>query len=307
MTNLKSLLAFSHVLRHGSLQAAAERMNLSQPAVSRLISNLEHEVGLTLFHRDRRALRPTEEAQRFHRETERILAGVEHLGQIAADIRNGTGQTLRVIAMSRLAIGVLPQAVAAFKLRKPEVQLDVEMHHRRDVERWMSGRQFDIGFAPLPISEPSLDVAPLATVPLVAVASRSSSLGGRRTVKPLSAADLAEHPMIALTPDTLLQSQVDAIFSSAGIEPRVGMRVSSSLVACRIAATGVGFAITDLLSAHVVQSMVRIIPIEPGFDISFGRLSSRSQQIGSAAEEFTREMKAAIWQVLSVYDFASKA
>ncbi|NSX53703.1 LysR family transcriptional regulator [Sulfitobacter algicola] len=60
-------------------------MNLSQPAVSRLISNLEHELGFTLFHRDRRALRPTQEGQRFFRETERILARMEQLADIAPD------------------------------------------------------------------------------------------------------------------------------------------------------------------------------------------------------------------------------
>ena len=97
--NLKALSAFCQIQRQGSLSAAAQAMNLSQPAVSRLVSGLEHEIGFALFHRDKRALRPTDEGRRFQREAERILAGIEQLGGIARDIRRGGGQSLRVVAL----------------------------------------------------------------------------------------------------------------------------------------------------------------------------------------------------------------
>lgn len=306
MTSLKALVAFCHVLRHGSLGAAAERMNLSQPAASRLISNLERDVRLTLFHRDRRALRPTDEARRFHREAERILAGVEHLDEIASDIRSGVGQRLRVVAMSRLAVGALPRAVASFRQRMPEVRLTVEVHHRRDMERWIAGRQFDIGFGPLPISEASLEARRLADVPLVAVMGRSSPIAEQGVAGGIGAAALSRHPMVALTPDTLLQSQVDAVFAAAGVGPKIGLRVSSSHVACLTAATGIGYAVADLVTASALGDDARVIPIEPRFYVAFGLLFAADHQPSSAAMAFADEMRDSIRSTLRVHSSASE-
>lgn len=281
--NLKALTAFCLIQRHGSLSSAAAAMSLSQPAVSRLVSNLEHEIGFALFHRDRRALRPTDEARRFHREAERILAGIEQLRDIAVDIRRGAGQRLRVVAMSRLANGLLPRATAAFHTAMPDVDLTLETHHRRDMERWVSGRQFDVGFGPLPIREAALDAAPLGSVGAVAVFAPGGPFSGRRTV---SAGELAPHPLIALTPDTLMQAQSEAIFAAAGVTPRIVLRTSSSQVAGLLAAQGLGYTICDPFTARTLGDAVESHFIEPLFPLSYGVLTPAGQGLSSAARFF---------------------
>ncbi len=270
--HLKSLTAFCLVLRRGSLSAAADTMNLSQPAVSRLVSNLEHEVGFQLFHRDKRALRPTSEARRFYREAERILTGIEQLGDIAQDIKQGGDSRLRVVVMSRLAAGVLPQAVSAFTRSMPHVSLTVETHHRRDMERWLGGRQFDVGFGPLPIDDELLDIAPLYSLRAVAVFAPNGPFAGQETVE---ARALAEHRLIALTPDTLMQRQTDAIFAAAGVSAQVGLQTSSSHVACLLAAEGLGYAITDPATVRAVAEPIDAIPIFPAFPLDYGVLTPR--------------------------------
>lgn len=281
--HLKALSAFCLIYRRGSLAAASTDMHLSQPAVSRLISNLEHEIGFALFHRDKRALRPTDSARRFFREAERILAGIEQLGDIADDIRKGTGQRLRVVVMSRLAAGLLPQAAAAFCTELPEVDLTMEIHHRRDMERWLSGRQFDVGFGPLPIGEAALDVMPLGTIGAVAACGRGGPLSGRINV---TAADLAPLPMIALTPDTLLRRQADAIFAAAGLAPQIALRTSSSQVACLMAARGMGYTITDPFTAAIAADALDIVPVTPVFPLSYGILTPAAQPISPIAKRF---------------------
>ena len=289
--NLKALSAFCQIQRQGSLSAAAQAMNLSQPAVSRLVSGLEHEIGFALFHRDKRALRPTDEGRRFQREAERILAGIEQLGGIARDIRRGGGQSLRVVALSRLATGLLPSAAAAFRRAMPDVALTIETHHRRDMERWLSGRQFDVGFGPLPIGEAALDVAPLGRLPAVAVVACGHPLAARMSA---TAADLAAGPMIALTPDTLLQSQAEAIFAAAGAEPRVAMRVSSAHVAALLAAEGVGYAVADPITAAALGGRVATLTIEPIFWLTYGTLTPHGQTPSPAARLFAAEMGEAL-------------
>jgi DNA-binding transcriptional LysR family regulator len=289
--NLRALTAFCLTLRRGSLSAAARDMNLSQPAVSRLIAALEHEVGFALFHRDRRALRPTDEARRFYREAERILAGVEQLGSVARDIRRGDGQTLRVVALSRLATGLLPRAAAAFARAMPDVDLIVETHHRRDMERWLTGRQFDVGFGPLPIGEAALNVAPLGELRAVAAFAAPGPFPPGAEV---GADVLAGYPLIALTPDTLLQAQTDAIFAAAGAVPREAMRTSSSQVACLLAAEGLGYCVTDPITARGLGGRVAVHPIRPAFLLTYGVLTPRDQAASPPARLFAREMELAI-------------
>lgn len=288
--HLKSLTAFCLVLRHGSLSAAANAMNLSQPAVSRLVSNLEHEIGFQLFHRDKRALRATSEARRFYREAERILTGIEQLGSIAKDIKQGGDTRLRVVVMSRLATGVVPRAVASFSRQLPEVSLTVETHHRRDMERWLGGRQFDVGFGPLPIEDELLQTEPLYSLNAVAVCALNGPFAGRDHV---SASDLAAYPLIALTPDTLMQRQTDAIFAAAGVSPQIGLRTSSSLVACLFAAEGLGYAVTDPATVRSIAEPVEAVPIAPAFPLDYGVLLPRGASLSPAAAVFRDCMRQA--------------
>jgi DNA-binding transcriptional LysR family regulator len=279
----KALNAFCLIMRRGSLAAAATDMNLSQPAVSRLISNLEHELGFALFHRDRRALRPTDEARRFFKEAERILAGIEQLANIASDIRQGSGQQVRVVAMSRLANSVLPRAAMKFHELMPDIALTLETHHRREMERWLTGRQFDVGFGPLPIENVKLDIRPLGSTQAVVVLPEGHFLGARVEV-PIS--DLLDEELLALTPDTLLQQQIEAAFTIAGEKPRVGMRTSSSLIAVNLVAQGWGYTITDVFTASCASGPVVVRPLADPLSLEFGILTPQGAALSPATETF---------------------
>jgi DNA-binding transcriptional LysR family regulator len=85
--NIKKLKCFRAVVIHGSLVAAANVMNLSQPATSRLISTLEDELKLKLFKREKRRLVLTPEGKEFYRETEKILSNLDDLPRIVQEIK----------------------------------------------------------------------------------------------------------------------------------------------------------------------------------------------------------------------------
>lgn len=294
----KALKAFCLVVRRGSIAGAADDMNLSQPAVSRLITNLEHELGFALFHRDKRALHPTDEARRFFREAERILAGLDQLSDIASDIREGSGQQLRVVTMSRLANSVVPLATSKFHSLMPDVELTLETHHRREMERWLTGRQFDVGFGPLPIDDVKLDIRQLGRTQAVVVLPQGHFLGAKEKI---SVADLIEEPLIALTPDTLLQTQVNAAFTFAGVRPRVGMYTSSSLIAVNLVAQGLGYTITDYFTAVCANSPVVVRPFASELVLEFGAILPHGASTSTTAETFIDCMKDAFDAVGASY------
>ncbi len=292
----KALSAFCLIMRRGSLAAAANDMNLSQPAVSRLISNLEYEIGFGLFNRDKRTLTPTEEARLFFREAERVLAGMDQLSSVAEDIRLGTGRQLRVVAMSRLANSILTPATQKFMSVMPDVALTLETHHRREMGRWLTSGQFDVGFGALPINNLKLDVRPLGSTQAVAVLPAEHPFA-RQDV--LGVADLVKEPLIALTHDTLLQQQIEAIFSTAAQVPKIGLRASSSLIACNLAAQGLGYTITDPFTASIIRKPIATRPIVPEFPLEFGVLTPSGTIASTATEVFVDCMRSA-FESLSV-------
>ena len=166
----------------------------------------------------------------------------------------------------------------------PEIDLTVETPHRRDMERWLTGRQFDVGPGPLPIGEAALEVEP---------PGRPARRRGRRAPGspvagrvPVGVPVLAGLPPMALTPDTLLQDQIEAVLAAAGKTPRVAPRTSSTQVASLMAAQGLGCAITDPVTARALGPAVEAVPLSPRFALSYGVPWPRDQPRAPAALRF---------------------
>jgi DNA-binding transcriptional LysR family regulator len=280
--NVKALRAFCLVVTRGSLASAAADMHLSQPAVSRLVANLEYELKLKLFSRDKRTLIPSAEGRSFFREASRVLAGIEHLPQVAAEIGAGKQGRLRVVVMARLAPVVAAPAFAAFAKQQPQTSLSVEVHPRRDLERWLANHQFDMGFGPLPVANAGLIAEHLFSSRMLVVLPRDSPLAQRPSLAP---GDLHEMGQIALAPDTLIRQQADAIFLRARRSPNVLMEVSSAALACQIVASGIGYTLCDAFAAAVAGQRLALVPLTPKFELEYGVLRPEGTQL-------TRPMRA---------------
>src|SRR5262249_17334821 len=148
--NLKRLQAFRAVFEATSVTLAAERLHTTQPAVSRLISDLETELGLALFTRRNRRLVPTFEGQAFYREAERAFAAVDQIVDIARDIRTLKGAHLRIAAPMIAAFGILPAAIEAFLAAHPQVRLSLDTKDIRDIADWVATGPVDLGVTLMP-------------------------------------------------------------------------------------------------------------------------------------------------------------
>ncbi len=123
LPNLRQLQAFVLICRLGSLTRAAEQMCLTQAAVSVLIKQCEEALGVMLFDRGSRTLKPTAAARTLLDLAERTLRDVEMLGVTAQQLRDCVQGQLRVGATSAVACTLLPQVIKAFKTAHPGVQV----------------------------------------------------------------------------------------------------------------------------------------------------------------------------------------
>jgi DNA-binding transcriptional LysR family regulator len=282
--NLKALKAFRLIVTNGSVSAAARAMNMSQPAVSRLIALLEDELRLTLFLRAGRRLVLTEEGQAFVHEAGRILANLEELPRIASDIRASKTRRLRIVTMPRVALSLVCPAVARFVEKFPDIHVSVDLRARRDLEQWLVGKEYDIGFGGLPVVHPAVRGRSLFRVRLQVLLPKTHRLAKRREI---AVEDIVDERMIAHVPGLLLRQQVDEIFDSRGLKPAYRLTTSSSQIACGLVVAGAGITLIDGLSAATFDPRrVVLRPLLPERWVNFGIILTREAKTMPLAQDF---------------------
>lgn len=284
--NFKSLRAFRLVVTQGSLAAAARQMNLSQPAVSRLIALLEQETRLKLFERTRRHLTLSEAGELFYRETQHILDGIDELPQIAAGIREGANRPFRVVAGPRTAEGLVAPALALMRRKRPDQQCIVDVLTRFDLENKSGIARYDLGVASLPVSHALVPIEnqPLCRVRMEAVMPADHPLARKTT---LTADDMAGQPMVGMLSNQFWRRQVDEFFRSGGVVPSYAVQASSSLMGCQMARDGAGIAILDRLSVRAIDPAgMAVRPLDPPHWLLYGLIYQKGQTLSESARTF---------------------
>lgn len=121
----RQIEAFRCVMLRGTTSAAAAEMHVSQPAISRLISDLEHSVGFMLFERRKGRLHPTLEATEFFRSVEESFLGFEKLESVAEGIRNRAPSELKIASTPSIASTLLPLALEEHKKFYPDERVTI--------------------------------------------------------------------------------------------------------------------------------------------------------------------------------------
>lgn len=294
--NLRWLHAYRAVMALGTTTAAARHLHVTQPAISRMLSNLEELTGIELFNREHGRLVPTAEGEAFYRETEHLLNGVSEFLEVARDIRTHRGRRLRVVAMASLVSGLLPDVLHEIRALIPDLRVAVDTRERRDVERWVASQQFDIGIANLPIDNPSVTTMEFASAPAVAVLPVSLQLAQQERV---TIADLTEHPLVSLRQGSWIREHVDGVFRSNGLAPRIQLETTSMSVASLMVSRGLGVTVADRFAIRAIdQSRIVIRPLDPPIVFHYGFLFPANRPVDGVTKKFADTVTATAQAIL---------
>jgi DNA-binding transcriptional LysR family regulator len=254
------LKAFCAVVDTGSLALAGGQVSLSISAISRIISQLEVDLGVALFDRSERRLIPTEAGREFYRRAREALPLFDDLAAFGR--RGGTGglAPLRVAALSRHAETVVAPVLAGLLAEDSgfaPVQLDV--HAQRDFAFSRLARPFDIGFGHLAGAHRDLVTECLALSPIVVAMAPGHPLA-RLDCVPMAA--LLPYPLIQLSRDTIIGAMVRETMTAASIDERPIAAVSHTYVALEMVRAGAGLHITDGMAALAAEARgVKLRPL----------------------------------------------
>lgn len=234
-------------MRTGSVTNAAASLYLSQPAVSRLIAELERSVGFRLFERIKgSAPVPTPEAEAFFQEVQRSFAGLQVLRQAAADIKNYRTGNLRIACLPALATGFVPTVIKEFRAANPAVRIQLQTRSSSTVRLWVAAQQFDLGLATPAGEVQGAQAESFLKMAGVCVLPPGHALTAKKVITPT---DLQGEPFISLALEDPVRPKIDQVFEDAGVERDVVVETQYAMTVCGLVKRGVGCAILNPLGA----------------------------------------------------------
>jgi DNA-binding transcriptional LysR family regulator len=244
--DLRQLEAFAAVMSSGSVTGAAKLVGKSQPVVTRLIQDLESELGFDLFARHGRRITPTQNGTMFYKEVEILLNGAVRTRQRALDLAKRQTQTIEIVATASLAGSIVPRALATLRQKKILPQnITLRTQLPEDVMQIVASRGADIGIASLPLDNPGLEVHWIAEAACVCVLAQDDPLASLDTV-PIKM--LAGRSLITMSNPYRVLGRISAAIDRAHVTSSQIIKTNSSTTAIALVQAGLGVALLEPLT-----------------------------------------------------------
>ncbi|MGL4240419.1 MAG: LysR family transcriptional regulator [Beijerinckiaceae bacterium] len=244
----RELEALHALVEYRKTTSAAQKLGVSQPAISRAIHDLEERIGTKLFRREGGRLHATTEGVRFYEETRAIFAALDRLGRENTAERESS---LRVIAPPTLAHTFLPPLLAGYVRQSPGVRLQIEVGTTSDVVSKVADGNFDVGVADSHGAHPSLIYEPFRRTYAHIAMRTENPLAAKSEIVP---SDINGLPFVALTRRFPSRGALERIMGDAGMELSITVEVATSALAFELVRAGAGIA---LVNPFPVASMHR--------------------------------------------------
>ncbi len=297
---LRHIEVFNAVMQTGSVSAAARLINVTQPAVSRTLQHAELQLGFALFQRARGRLTPTNEALALFPHIEKLFEQLDEVQRLAANLRHGqVNDRLNVLTVFALSREVLPRAVAGFRQKYPQVQVNVQALHTPQVVSALMLQEADVGFVISSVRQPALEHESLAEVDMQCVIPKGLLPRSRVKANGFELADLADVPLVALDGKDPLGTRINQACREHGVGLSPVVTVQTYHAALSMAEYGLGAAIVDGCTATSAdRSKVHVVPLLPRIAVGVNALHLAQRPGSVLARAMTQEMRRALRETL---------
>jgi DNA-binding transcriptional LysR family regulator len=261
----RQLEAFSAVVSIGSMTAAARALGRSQPMISRLIQDLEAEVGFQLLHRNGPRITPTVQGIAFYEQVEVFLSGLRTISETAEKIAEGAPMPIQVAAIPALATSLLPAALAGLPAAVLPDHIHLQSTSAENVVQAVMARTADIGLASSPLDNPGVEVHWQAEVPCHAVVAADHPLAQHAVITPR---DLQDQRLIVAANPYRLRMQINQALDGQSIVPAAIIDSNATYVSLALARRTLGIAIVESLTSFGLP-LAGVTAIPLSFDIPF--------------------------------------
>ncbi|WP_428313103.1 LysR family transcriptional regulator [Hydrocarboniphaga sp.] len=253
----QDLHAFVEVAETGSFSAAAERLHLTQPAISKRVASLEARLGRPLFDRVGRRITLTDAGIALLPYARRVAQELEDARRALSKLSTEIGGRLSIGTSHHIGLHRLPPVLKRFTQQYPEVDLDLHFMDSEDACDAVLAGKLELGIVTLPL-------APLANLeqrriwpdPLAVVISPEHELSGLQTV---DLPTLAKYPAVLPDADTYTHRIITSALQRHGVAPRVRLATNYLETLKMLVAIGLGWSV---LPRSMLDDSIRAIDVD---------------------------------------------
>jgi DNA-binding transcriptional LysR family regulator len=282
---LRHLRYFEAVARHSHVTRAAAELHIAQPALSKQISQLEHELGVALFDRVGRNVRLTEAGESLLPHARAVMAQVEAArAEMAERIGLRKGRAT-VGAPPTVGTQLLPAVLATFNKRYPGIELRLHESGVQTLLDLLETGLTDVAVVTLPVDDENLTVVPIFTEEMVIAVWHGHPLAGRGEV---TIGELQGEPWVLSPENYELREAALVACDRAGFSPRVVLEGGETDTLLRFVAAGVGVALVPRLAVQGATDLVPLHVSDQKLQRSLG-VVWRGDRVASPAARALRE------------------
>lgn len=293
--NLRDIRALVAVADTGSFTRAAQRLNLSQPALTVQIRRLEEAVGARLFDRNSRNVALTPTGRELLPLLRKSLNDMENVLRDARALGEGGSGTIRLACLPTFAASMLPELIIGMKREVPRVAFQIRDVVASAVNALVRSEEADIGLTGGEVADPLLEVLYAGVDRLVAVCPRGHALAKKRRIGP---ADLAREPLVLTAPGISVRAVVDAALGATGETLEIACEPTYMMTAVAMVRGGLGVTILPETAREVRAEPGLVVKAidHPAFVRPVALIRKKGRTLPAVTEHFVERLRAAIAQ-----------
>ncbi len=265
--SLRQLEAFRALMLGKTVTRAAEMLFISQPAVTRLISDLESAVGFSLFERRKKRLHPTPEAWALYNVVDRSFAGLDKISSMAQEIREFRAGSLSIATLPALGLGFLPSVISEFAADRPKVSLSLQIRSSQKVSELVSMQRVDVGFTEATDFDVGVEAELLLATHRVCVLPPGHHLASKNEI---DASDLDGEPFVAAGGWQTSRSDIDRFFEKLNVKRKIQINTQLFASVGDFVLAGMGVSVIDPINAERFARLgVEVRPFTPAIKYNY--------------------------------------
>lgn len=280
--DVRALRYFTEVVRQQSFTRAAEKLYVTQPTISKMLRQLEEELGCTLLLREGRKLHLTDSGQAVY---QRGLAILQEFHQLEAQLGD-----INELKTGELRLGIPPMvgmqiagSISAFRRRYPGVTLKIVESGGLTVQQAVLNGGLDIALTALPVdADLPLNTLELMRHPLCVLLPRNAHWRNRSS---MGLVELADHPLLILNDEFSLNRQLMRAFQRQGLTPEIAVRSAQWDFLAAMVQAEMGLAILpEPICQRLDQQSLLWMPLESELQWSVGLIWREGRYLSRTAQ-----------------------
>jgi len=287
MIDIAELITFIKVAETGSFSHAGSQLFVTQPAISKRIAALEHNLGVRLFDRIGRQVQLTEAGIRLLPKARKMAEDLQDIKRsMSLQMQDVSGE-LRVSTSHHIGLRRLPKSLKRFQEDFPSAQLEIEFSQSEEAYQDVLKGRAELGIITLSHKEnPLIESLAIWSDPLTCVVSKDHPLA---QIKQLSLVELAQHACVLPNKNTFTRQIAEQVFGKQGLKPQVRMNTNNLETLAMLVNIGWGWS---LLPSTLVDDKLVVLNL-PDLNVErkLGVIHHKQKTLSRAAIAFIQLLK----------------